>query len=100
MERLRSQLSSADLPNFEVISVEPHPKDGGAFVHFKYSNISGSNTTVDELQHQLREHVAKQGGLPSWVGFGRGDVWVVKGNPWKEVNLLCLVSSCSLIFLL
>jgi hypothetical protein len=88
VERLRSQLSSADLPNFELVSVEPHAKDGGVFVRFKYANLDCSETALEDLQLRLREHVEKQGGLPSWVGFGRGDVWVVKGKPWREVSTL------------
>lgn len=85
IESLRSKLSTVDLANFEVLSVEPHVKDGGVFVRFKYPQLDGQPESADLIQEKLREHVEKHGGIPSWAGMSKGNIWVVKGEPWREV---------------
>jgi hypothetical protein len=92
VERLRSFLCSVDLHDFELLSLEPQVKDGGVFARFRYRDFDGSGSAVGDIQERLREEVEKQGSLPSWMGLGRSDIWVVKGDPWREVCLLfCLL---------
>ena len=72
--------------NFRPIEFQPQCKDGGVFVRFSYTP---SNTPEDEhlskIENSLREESEKHGALPSWLGFGRGTIWLVKGSPWNEV---------------
>jgi hypothetical protein len=75
-----------DLHNFELLSVEPEVKDGGVFARFRYLDTGSSANIMDDLQTQLKKHVERRGGVPSWAGFRRGDVWIVKGHPWREVH--------------
>ena len=87
-----------NLPDFELLSVDPHIKDGGVFVRFRYLNLDGSTAALEVVEEQLREHVEKEGGLPSWAGLERSHIWVVKGRPWLEVCRLivfCVPQSSS-----
>ena len=71
---------------FEVVELEPHIKDGGVFVHFKY-NAGEQGEALETIEKSVREEAEKQGGIPSWTGLTkRGDVWLVKGTPWREVR--------------
>ncbi|KAF8906048.1 RNA12 protein-domain-containing protein [Gymnopilus junonius] len=83
LQRRLEQLSAFD---FKPLEYQPQPKDGGVFVRFSYTPPADlelpSHWTA--LQHALREQVAKQGALPTWLGMGSGHLWVVRGSPWKE----------------
>ncbi|OBZ75791.1 Mitochondrial escape protein 2 [Grifola frondosa] len=68
LERLRDILSNVETYGFRVIALEPHVKDGGVFVKFQYTT------------EKAREH----GGVPSWYGLPRGNIWLVQGKPWRE----------------
>lgn len=85
--RLSSILSSVQTHNFHVVSLEPHQKDGGVFVRFTYS-ANESRAALDIIQRDVMEAAAKQGGIPSWIGVAKGNVWLVKGTPWREVRSL------------
>ena len=85
LERLSNILNSVKTHDFQLVELEPHAKDGGVFVHFKY-NASETDNAVENIQNSIREEVSKHGGIPSWSGWCKGDVWVVKGTPWKEVG--------------
>jgi hypothetical protein len=80
--------------NFEIVSLEPHHKDGGVFARFKYS-ASDPVSALDAIQKSLREAVAKHGGIPSWIEFARGNVWLVRGTPWREVCAFNLSTNLS-----
>ena len=67
-----------------MVSLETHQKDGGVFVQFTY-DAGDPASTLKSLQNALREEAAKHGGMPSWIGMAKGDAWLVKGAPWKEV---------------
>lgn len=56
-------------------------------MHFTYS-AGESESALDTVHKDLRAEAAKHGGMPSWVmsGGGPGDVWLVKGSPWREVS--------------
>ena len=71
--------------NFHPIEFQPQRKDGGVFVRFSYTP---ENEQPSRIENTLRKELAKKGALPSWLGLGRGTVWLVKGTPWKEVITL------------
>ena len=68
--------------SFHPIEFQPQRKDGGVFVRFSYTP---KDDQPSKIENSLREELAKNGALPSWLGFGRGTIWLVKGTPWKEV---------------
>lgn len=79
-------LSTSDVPNFTLVSLESQWKEGGIFVRYKYQDSEGDGTAVETIEEQLRTSLADQGGIPSWANLGRSEVWAVKGNPWIEVR--------------
>ena len=79
-------LSTSDVPNFTLVSLEPQLKEGGLFVRYKYQDFDDDGTAVQVIEEQLRTSLADQGGIPSWANLGRSDIWAVKGNPWREVQ--------------
>ena len=85
LERLHTLLSHVNTHGFQVQALEPHVKDGGVFVKFTY-NVADSEGTLHEILVSLRENIHSQGGVPSWVGIPTGNVWLVKGTPWREVR--------------
>jgi hypothetical protein len=82
---LEAHLSTVKTHNFEVLSLEPHYKDGGVFVKFKY-NAKDQESALLAIEHDLRQHTQQHSGLPSWVGLSGGNIWLVKGRPWREVS--------------
>lgn len=78
-------LSTSDVPNFTLVSLEPQMKEGGLFVRYKYQALDDDGTAVRTIEEQLRTSLADQGGIPSWANLGRSEVWAVKGDPWREV---------------
>lgn len=67
-------------------------KDGGAFVKFKYrkqpeeANAEGEEPTErPSLETEIKDQVKAAGGIRTWLGNADGDVWLVRGKPWKEV---------------
>jgi len=85
-EAVRSMLSTADVPNFTLVSLEPQLKEGGLFVRYKYQDLDDDGTAVKTIEEQLRTTLADRGGIPSWANLGRSEVWAVKGIPWREVR--------------
>ncbi|KAG5651524.1 hypothetical protein H0H81_008336 [Sphagnurus paluster] len=83
LDALRARLDSVNTNNFQVLSVEPYQKDGGVFVRFSYS-ASDQDTALSSIESDLTEEANKHGGLPSWFGLERGNIWLVKGIPWLE----------------
>jgi hypothetical protein len=67
--------------------LEPHKKDGGVFVKFKY-NAEHPEEALKAIENDLRDIVVKKGGSPSWIGLKRGTAWLVKGKPWPEVSCI------------
>ena len=86
LNSLSELLSGVHSHGFKPISIEPHVKDGGAFVLFEY-NPSESEDTLSNIQSDLRDHVQSHGGVPSSAGLRRGTIWVVQGQPWREAQL-------------
>lgn len=73
--------------DFKPLELQPRRKDGGVFVRFSYSPPpDGDNWSA--LQTALGEEIRKHGPLPTWLGVGSGELWVVRGSPWKEVSFL------------
>ena len=73
--------------NFRPIEFQPQRKDGGVFVRFSYTS---EDEQASRIESSLRGELAKHGALPSWLGLGRGTIWLVKGTPWKEVIITYL----------
>jgi hypothetical protein len=50
------------------------------------------------IEKDIRDKVAEKGGIPSWIGLRNGNVWRVKGTPWREVRsfVLELTPTCNL----
>jgi hypothetical protein len=73
---------------FEPVTVESRAKDGGVFVKFKYNGQDGERALHD-IVTSLKRQSASKGGIPSWSGlkYSEGDIWLVKGTPWREVGL-------------
>lgn len=86
-EAIRSMLSTSDVPNFSLVSLEPQLKEGGLFVRYSYQGFDSEGTAASVIEEQLRTSLADQGGIPSWANLDRSDVWAVKGNPWREVRM-------------
>ena len=81
-------LKNVKAHGFHVLSLEPQIKDGGVFVKFEYS-AGEQESALDTIVQELRKTSSAQGGMPSWWGLHTGDVWLVKGRPWKEAcNIL------------
>ncbi|KAF7974077.1 hypothetical protein HWV62_13499 [Athelia sp. TMB] len=84
LARLSAILKSVKTHEFEVVELEPHIKDGGVFVHFKY-NAGEQREALETIEKSVREEAEKHGGIPSWTGLTNpGEVWLVKGTPWRE----------------
>lgn len=96
LDKLNYILNQVHTHNFRPLALEPHNKEGGVFVRFQYSlDKPDDRTSSDDLQraletiqHDLREQTAKQGGVPNWCGLDSGNIWLVKGYPWREVSPL------------
>jgi hypothetical protein len=74
--------------DFKPLELQPQRKDGGVFVRFSYSPPnSPDRDNWSALQRALGEEIRKHGPLPTWLGVGSGELWVVRGSPWKEVSL-------------
>ncbi|KAG8733505.1 mitochondrial escape protein 2 [Ceratobasidium sp. 423] len=97
IQRVRAALENTDAHGFKVLDIEPRVKDGGVFVHFEYISPLGSGTSEDpavrltelkamaDLQAAIQASAAKQGGIPSWLGFSAPrKFWLVRGRPWRE----------------
>ena len=88
-ETLLDQLYSffAKVPDYglKVVTLEPHEKDGGVFVKYKY-NAADPESAQQSILESLRKYVHSHGGVPSWIGLPSGEVWLVKGTPWREVR--------------
>ncbi|ESK85972.1 hypothetical protein Moror_9473 [Moniliophthora roreri MCA 2997] len=80
LSAIQERFSASDLDGFRLVSVEPHPKDGGVFVKFRYSPVIQES----EIEQKLGELVRRHGGISSWTGRRVSDVWLVRGSPWKE----------------
>jgi hypothetical protein len=45
------------------------------------------------LEAEIKKQVHDLGGVETWIGNKGGEVWLVRGKPWREV---CAFLSCSL----
>ena len=90
LDQLHSLFSNLQDHDFKIVAVEPHEKDGGAFIRFSY-DATAVNAEQD-IVRSLRDLAEQHGGVPSWYGVSRGDIWPVKGTPWREVRLIPIPS--------
>ncbi|KAF8163083.1 RNA12 protein-domain-containing protein [Crassisporium funariophilum] len=89
LSSLQTRLEAlSSVHNFHPIELQPQRKDGGVFVRFSYNTdpelVGDPDKQLSAIESALREENAKHGALPSWVGLGGGNIWLVKGSPWKE----------------
>jgi hypothetical protein len=87
LDTLSELISQVHTHGFKPIFIEPLVKDGGVFVHFEYIP-SQSEDVLSNIQSDLRSHIQSQGGVPSSAGLRRGNIWIVQGQPWREVPFL------------
>jgi len=87
---VQRRLSAIKTHGFSVTSVEPHHKDGGVFVRFNYT-ASDEEGTLAAIEADVKQSIAERGGIQTWTGLRGGNAWLVKGKPWKEVRLLCII---------
>ncbi|KAG8884079.1 mitochondrial escape protein 2 [Tulasnella sp. 331] len=68
--RMKDLFSQIKLYNFNVVNVDPTPKDGGVFVNFTFTPKGDTlaSKTVDEIEAALRVKIDKDGGIPTWYG--------------------------------
>ncbi|GBE82399.1 RNA12 protein-domain-containing protein [Sparassis latifolia] len=83
VERLQYIFSTVQANGFRVLEVSPYSKDGGVFVKFSYTAVE-QEPALDSILKDFREKANKLGGVPSWFGISRGNIWLVKGKPWRE----------------
>ncbi|PPQ63196.1 hypothetical protein CVT24_005741, partial [Panaeolus cyanescens] len=71
---------------FKPLEIQPQHKDGGVFVRFSYAppELDGDADPLTALETRLQEAVDQQGSFPTWHGFGGGNIWIVRGKPWRE----------------
>jgi len=86
MSDLHGRLNKVTTHHFHVLSIEPETKDGGVFVKFSYT--PSPDEPLESFEQNIREQLHKEGALPSWMGFTHGNAWVVRGSPWREVNVI------------
>ncbi|EFI28416.1 exonuclease [Coprinopsis cinerea okayama7 len=81
-----SKLTNVKQHNFQVIDVEPHPKDGGVYVRFSYTEPAEQpdSTALQEIEESVREEANRHGGFPTWTGVSAGNAWLVRGQTWRE----------------
>ena len=87
LDTLSQLITQVHTHGFKPISVEPLVKDGGVFILFEYTP-SQSEDVLSNIQSDLRNHIQSQGGVPSSAGLRRGNIWIVQGQPWREVPYL------------
>ena len=85
LDTLSQHITQVHTHGFKPISIEPLVKDGGVFIHFEYTP-SQSEDVLTNIQSDLRNHIQSQGGVPSSAGLRRGNIWIVQGQPWREVR--------------
>jgi hypothetical protein len=86
LDTLSQLIAQVHTHGFKPISMEPLVKDGGVFILFEYTP-SQSEDVLSNIQSELRNHIQSQGGVPSSAGLRRGNIWIVQGQPWREVYL-------------
>ncbi|KAJ3864348.1 exonuclease [Lentinula novae-zelandiae] len=84
LTNLQKKLSNVKTHDLRILSVEPHPKDGGVFVKFKYKASGAEEPALNVIEESLRQEARMNGGIATWLGPRTPNVWLVKGSPWTE----------------
>ncbi|THV08025.1 hypothetical protein K435DRAFT_825312 [Dendrothele bispora CBS 962.96] len=79
---LKQSLSAVKEQNFQVLSLDPHPKDGGVFVRFEYD--SDSEEALRRIREAIEKQLTNNAQVTSWWSRRLNKVWTVRGNPWPE----------------
>ncbi|KAJ4464625.1 exonuclease [Lentinula edodes] len=84
LTNLQKKLSNVKTHDLRILSVDPHPKDGGVFVKFKYKASGAEEPALNVIEESLRQEARMNGGIATWLGPRTPNVWLVKGSPWTE----------------
>ncbi|KIK63729.1 hypothetical protein GYMLUDRAFT_40790 [Collybiopsis luxurians FD-317 M1] len=85
LTNLQERFSAVKTHGMVITSVDPHPKDGGVFVQFKYrASTQEEETALKNIQESLQTQLKEQGGVATWSGTRTPNVWLVRGSPWRE----------------
>ncbi|KAJ3815708.1 RNA12 protein-domain-containing protein [Lentinula aff. lateritia] len=84
LTNLQKKLSNVKTHDLRILSVDPHPKDGGVFVKFKYRASGAEEPALNVIEESLRQEARMNGGIATWLGPRTPNVWLVKGSPWTE----------------
>ena len=85
LDRLKEIFDSVHTHGFKVLKLEPRMKDGGVFARYSFQS-SANEDALDDILRDLKSEGAKRGGFPSWLRMLHGNIWPVKGQPWREVR--------------
>ncbi|KAI0030739.1 RNA12 protein-domain-containing protein, partial [Vararia minispora EC-137] len=83
LSHTRKVLSDFHAHDFQLVSLDPHMKDGAVFVRFKYAPGSPEEDVLSEIESAVRAHFDKHNGVPA-SPFCTGSAWVARGKPWRE----------------
>ncbi|KAF8831619.1 hypothetical protein HHX47_DHR1000799 [Lentinula edodes] len=84
LTNLQKKLSNVKTHDLRILSVDPHLKDGGVFVKFKYKASGAEEPALNVIEESLRQEARMNGGIATWLGPRTPNVWLVKGSPWTE----------------
>lgn len=83
LKSVRERFEAVKTHNLQILSVDPHLKDGGVFVQFKCKTPDSKEVALKSIEESLKKQA--MGGIATWSGTQRPNVWLVKGSPWREV---------------
>ncbi|KAJ4488366.1 exonuclease [Lentinula aciculospora] len=84
LSSLKERFNGVKAHDLQILSLDPHPKDGGVFVRFKYKAPNKEEQALKSVEESLRKEARDNGGIATWLGLRTPNVWLVKGTPWTE----------------
>ncbi|KAJ3822055.1 RNA12 protein-domain-containing protein [Lentinula raphanica] len=84
LTNLKERFNNVNTHDLRILSVDPHFKDGGAFIHFKYKTREEEEQALKNIEESLKKEARNHGGITTWMGSRTPNVWLVKGSPWTE----------------
>ncbi|KAF9070419.1 RNA12 protein-domain-containing protein [Rhodocollybia butyracea] len=84
LTNLKERFSAVKTHSLQIISLDPHFKDGGVFVRFKYTSPQSEDVALKNIEESMRNEAMANGGITTWLGTRKANVWRVKGSPWNE----------------
>ncbi|KAF5391771.1 hypothetical protein D9757_001714 [Collybiopsis confluens] len=69
VNNLKERFSTVTTHDMQVTNVDPHLKDGGVFVHFKYkATTQDDEIALKNIEESLKTRLKERGGITTWVG--------------------------------